>query len=169
MYYFDRSCLGWVLPFPITSLYLANAGIPLFTQSIIYQIALLVPIIVIEAYVHKKLLPVTVIKAVGVSLSTNLISTLVGGLLILFLSGTLLGVPVQPGDFPFLPLEIMITLIPLFFFSFIQEVFLGAFGLKGIERKKVNKSFLVANAFTYLMLEVLAISQLVKGYIEGRG
>jgi len=63
----------------------------------------------------------------------------------------------------------MITLIPLFFFSFIQEVFLGAFGLKEIERKKVNKSFLVANAFTYLMLEVLAISQLVKGYIEGRG
>jgi hypothetical protein len=48
-------------------------------------------------------------------------------------------------------------------------VFIGGFGLKGIIKKQVNKSFLMANAFIYLMLEILAISQLVKGYIEGRG
>ena len=163
------SCFGFLLHLKITSLYLANAGIPLFSQSIIYQILLLVPIILIEAYVHKKILKLTIIKAICVSLSTNLISTIIGGLLIIFLSGTFLGVPVQPGDFPFLPLEIMITLIPLFFLSVIQEVFIGGFGLKGIIKKQVNKSFLIANAFTYLMLEILAISQLVKGYIEGRG
>ncbi len=163
------SCTGLLWPLKIPSLYLANAGVPLFSQSIFYQIVLLVPIIVIEAYVHKKLLKVTIIKASYISLSTNLISTIIGGLLIIFLSGTFFGVPVQPGDFPFLPLEIMITLIPLFFLSVIQEVFIGGFGLKGIIKKQVNKSFLMANAFTYLMLEILAISQLVKGYIEGRG
>lgn len=162
-------CFGLLLHSKITSLYLANAGIPLFSQSVIYQIVLLVPIIVIEAYVHKKLLKVTIIKAICVSLSANLVSTIIGGLLIIFLSGTFLGVPVQPGDFPFLPLEIMVTLVPLFFFSVIQEVFIGGFGLKGIGKDKVNKSFLMANAFTYLMLEVLAISQLAKEYIEGRG
>jgi len=70
------SCFGLLFHSKITSLYLANAGVPLFSQSIIYQIVL---------------------------------------------------------------------------------------------KDKVNKSFLMANAFTYLMLEVLAISQLVKGYIEGRG
>jgi hypothetical protein len=163
------SCFGLLLPSKITSLYLANAGVPLFSQSIFYQIVLLVPIIVIEAYVHKKLLKVTIIKASYISLSTNLISTIIGGLLIIFLSGTFFGVPVQPGDFPFLPLEIMITLLPLFLFSVIQEVFIGRLGLKGIIKKQINKSFLIANTFTYLMLEVLAISQLVKGYIEGRG
>jgi hypothetical protein len=31
----------------ITSLYLANAGIPLFSQSVFYQICLLIPIIAI--------------------------------------------------------------------------------------------------------------------------
>ncbi len=163
------SCFGLLLHLKITSLYLANAGIPLFSQSIIYQNLLLIPIILIEAYVHKKLLNITITKAICVSLIANLISTIIGGLLIIFLSGTFLGVPVQPSDFPFLPLEIMITLIPLFFLSVIQEVFIGGFGLKGIIKKQVNKSFLMANAFIYLMLEILAISQLVKGYIEGRG
>lgn len=153
----------------ITSLYIANAGVPLFSQSIFYQIVLVIPIIAIEAYVHKKLLEITIIKAIYISLVANFISTIIGGLIIIFLSGTFLGVPVQPGDFPFLPLEIMVTLIPMFFFSLILESSLGAFVLKGIKKNNLNKSFLIANAFTYLMLEVLAISQLVKGYIEGRG
>jgi len=39
-----------------TSLYLANAGIPLFSPSVLYQIILLIPIIAIEAYIHKRLL-----------------------------------------------------------------------------------------------------------------
>src|SRR6476661_1986289 len=45
-----------------TSLYLANAGIPLFSQSVFYQIILLIPIIAIEAYIHKKLLNLRVLK-----------------------------------------------------------------------------------------------------------
>ena len=163
------SYLGLLWHLKITSFYIANAGIPLFSQSISYQIVLLVPIIAIEAYVHKKLLELTIIKAIYVSFFANFISTIIGGILILFISGTFLGVPVQPGDFPFLPLEIMVTLIPMFFFSVILESFPGAFVLKGTKKNKLNKSFLIANAFTYLMLEVLAISQLVKGYIEGRG
>ena len=47
-----------------TSLYLANAGIPLFSQSLLYQIILLIPIIAIEAYIYKKLLELSIIKAV---------------------------------------------------------------------------------------------------------
>jgi hypothetical protein len=163
------SFTSWLWHLKITSFYLANAGVPLFSQSIAYQIILLLPIIAIEAYIHKKLLNLTLIKAIYVSFAVNLISTIIGGLSIVFLSGIFLGVPVQPGDFPFLPLEIMVTLIPLFLFSVLLESFIGAFGLKGIEKNKVNKSFLIANALTYLMLEVFAISQLVKGYIEGRG
>jgi hypothetical protein len=158
-----------------TSLYLANAGIPLFTQSVFYQIILLVPIIAIEAYIHKKILNLRILKAIFIAFITNIISTIGGGFIIVFI-GAFIGeivfhtsVPVQPGSFPFLPLEIMITLIPMFVFSVVLELFIGCLGLKIIEKGKVNKLFVSANFFTYLMLEILAVTQLVKGYIEGRG
>ena len=51
-----------------TSLYLANAGIPLFSQSILYQIILLISIIAIEAYIHKRLLELSIIKAIFIFL-----------------------------------------------------------------------------------------------------
>ncbi|WP_333457652.1 hypothetical protein [Microcoleus sp. herbarium5] len=158
-----------------TSLYLANAGIPLFTQSVVYQIVLLIPIIAIEAYIHKKLLNISILKAIFMAFITNIISTIGGGFIILCI-GAFIGhivfhttVPVQPGSFPFLPLEIMITLIPMFLFSVLLELFIGNFGLKRIEKYQVNKSFIIANLFTYLMLEILGFTQLVKGYSEGRG
>ncbi|MEG4029321.1 MULTISPECIES: hypothetical protein [unclassified Microcoleus] len=158
-----------------TSLYLANAGIPLFTQSVFYQIILLIPIIAIEAYIHKKLLNLSILKAIFIAFITNIISTIGGGFIILCI-GAFIGhivfhttVPVQPGSFPFLPLEIMITLIPMFFFSVYLESLIGSWGVKKIEKSQVNKSFFIANLFTYLMLEILAFTQLVKGYIEGRG
>ena len=162
--------------FHLKSILLANAGVPLFSQSVVYQTLLLIPIIAIEAYVHRKLLAISVGKAVWVAFSTNVISTLVGGLFVVLSIGAFLGtvlfgstVPVQPGSFPFLPLEIIVTLIPLFLFSVVVESFIGSFSLRKIDHKKVRRSFLIANAFTYLMLEILATTQLIKGYIEGRG
>ena len=162
--------------FHLKSILLANAGVPLFSQSVIYQTLLLIPIIAIEAYVHKKLLEISIGKAVWIAFSTNVISTLIGGLFVVLSIGAFLGtvlfgssVPVQPGSFPFLPLEIIVTLIPLFLFSVVVESFIGSFSVRKIDHKKVRRSFLIANAFTYLMLETLAITQLVKGYIEGRG
>lgn len=162
--------------FHLKSILLANAGVSLFSQSVIYQTLLLIPIIVIEAYVHRKLLETSVGKAVLVAFSTNIISTFVGGLLVILPIGAFLGtilfgstVPVQPGSFPFLPLEIIVTLIPMFLFSVVVESFVGSFSLRKVDHEKVRRSFLIANAFTYLMLEILAITQLVKGYIEGRG
>ena len=162
--------------FHLKSILLANAGVPLFSQSVIYQTLLLIPIIAIEAYVHKKLLEISIGRAVWIAFSTNVISTLVGGLFVVLSIGAFLGtvlfgssVPVQPGSFPFLPLEIIVTLIPLFLFSVVVESFIGSFSLRKIDHKKVRRSFLIANAFTYLMLEILAITQLIKGYIEGRG
>ena len=157
-------------------LYLANSGIPLFSQSVFYQVLLLLPIIAIEAFIHTKILGIPARKASLMALSTNFISTMGGGLLLLlplgaFLGNLLLGssVPVQPGSFPLLPIEIMVTLIPMFFFSVALEYGIGLLSLKKIDRVKVRRSFFIANAYTYLMLETLAFSQLIKGYIEGRG
>jgi hypothetical protein len=158
-----------------TACYLANAGIPLFTQSVQYQFLLLVPIIVIEAYAHKKILNLTVTKAASLASLVNVISTLGGGFLILCF-GALIGqilfgstVPVQPGDFPFLPIEIMITLVPMYFATVALESFIGKFLLKKFKYHDVKRSFAIANVLTYGMLEMLAITQLIHGYIQGRG
>ena len=131
-----------------SSLYLANAGIPLFSQSIFYQILLLIPVIVIEAFVHKKLLKTTIKKAMLVALSTNIISTIVGGLFVVLPIGALIGtivfgstVPVQPGSFPFLPLEVIVTLIPMFLFSVVLESLLGRSRFKAVEQGKVKQHF----------------------------
>jgi hypothetical protein len=159
--------------FYFRSIFLANAGIPLFSQSLFYQVFLLIPIILIEAYIHRKLLKTGILKAVWVAVSTNVVSTVIGGLLVVLPIGAFIGtilfgstVPVQPGSFPFLPLEIIFTLIPMFFFSMVVESFMGSFSLKKVDHRKVKQSFLIANGLTYLMLEVLAITQLIKGYLE---
>jgi len=68
-----------------TSLYLANAGIPLFIQSVFYQIILLIPIIAIEAYIHKILLKLSIIKDIFISFVTNILSTIGGGFIIVFI------------------------------------------------------------------------------------
>lgn len=156
-------------------LYLANSGIPLFIQSVRYQFLLLLPIIAIEAYIHQKILKIHIVRAIYISSVSNIFSMLVGGVIVLIF-GAFIGqiifqtaVPVQPGAFPFLPLEIMVTLIPMFFISVFLELFVGSSRLKAIEKSKVKRSFLIANAFTYLMLIVLATIQLIKGYAEGRG
>ncbi|WP_204150795.1 hypothetical protein [Leptolyngbya sp. CCY15150] len=63
----------------------------------------------------------------------------------------------------------MVTLIPMFFLSVAIESWLGRWRLKTLDRRKVNQSFWVANAFTYSMLEVVAIAQLIQGYLKGLG
>ncbi|MEB3277886.1 MAG: hypothetical protein VKK42_03050 [Lyngbya sp.] len=145
----------------ITSLYLANSGVPLFTQSIFYQVILLIPIIFIEAFVHRKILKLKIYRSISIAFSTNFISTFTG-VLLLFIVGQ--AYCCLPFSFPLLPLELIVTLIPMFFFSFWLESIVGFMVLKKREKQIIHQSFLKANLFTYLMLETLAITQLIRGY-----
>ncbi|MCT7992042.1 hypothetical protein [Laspinema olomoucense] len=135
-------------------LYLANSGVPLFTQSITYQIILLVPIIVIESCIHGKILGLSKIHAVWLSFACNIVSTLAGLLFLIFLApiigSIVLGyyLPVSPGNFPFLPLEIMATLIPMFFGSVLLESWVGSFMVKTLPN---SKSFWIANGYIPLL------------------
>jgi hypothetical protein len=149
-----------------SSLYLANSGVPLFSQSIFYQFFLLIPIIVIEAYIHRIILKLRITRSLSISFSTNLISTLVGGL---FLTMSFSRYCCLPHSFPVLPLELMVTLVPMFFLSILIESTIGHLTLKKVEKSQINRSFFKANIYTYLMLEILAVTQLIKGYLEGYG
>lgn len=156
----------------VTTLYLANAGVPLFTQSLFYQGLLLIPIMVIEAYVHRRWLGISFWQAAKVSFGANLISTFVGGLLIALPLGIWLGqiwlgttAPIRAGAFPLLPLEFILTLIPLFFLSVFLEFWVGRFRLKGLGKGRLLGSVWAANGLSYLMLLTLALTQLVRGYL----
>ncbi|HIK31827.1 MAG TPA: hypothetical protein IGS31_10865 [Oscillatoriales cyanobacterium M4454_W2019_049] len=63
----------------------------------------------------------------------------------------------------------MVTLVPMFLMSVLLEAALGHLALKQVDRSQILPSFVRANIFSYIMLETLAIAQLIKGYIEGRG
>jgi hypothetical protein len=145
----------------LTSVYLANSGVPLFTQSIFYQVLLLIPIIFIEAFIHKKILKLKISRSISVAFSTNFISTFAGGSLLLIAGSIYCCLPYS---FPLLPLELIVTLIPMFFFSFLLELIIGSVVLKEREQKIIHQSFFKANLFTYIMLETLAITQLIRGY-----
>ncbi|MEL6468781.1 MAG: hypothetical protein AAFQ74_03565 [Cyanobacteria bacterium J06623_4] len=156
----------------VPTFYLANAGVPLFSQGVFYQTLLLIPIIAIEAYVHRQVMGIKLGRAVWVSLSANVISTL-GGIVVILPLGALLGhlllgttVPVSPGAFPMVPLEIAISLLPLFVFTVLLERFIGVFSLHKVVRKRVRRSFLLSNGLTYLILEGFAIALLLKGFAQ---
>ncbi|ERT08288.1 putative membrane protein [Lyngbya aestuarii BL J] len=145
----------------LPSVYLANSGVPLFTQSIFYQVLLLIPIIFIEAFIHRKILKLKIYRSISIAFSTNLISTFIGVLLLLIAGSIYCCLPFY---FPLLPLELIVTLIPMFFVSFLLELALGYIVLKEVEKTRIHQSFFKANLFTYLMLETLAITQLIRGY-----
>lgn len=149
----------------ISSTYLANSGIPFFTQSITYQVYLLIPILIIEAYIHRKILKLGMARSISIALSTNIISTLLGGTFFVLLSSSYCCLPYS---FPLLPFELIVTLIPMFFISVLLEAAMGHLTLKQVDRSQILPSFVRANIFSYIMLETLAIAQLIKGYIEGR-
>jgi hypothetical protein len=144
--------------------YLANSGIPLFSLNVVYQIMLLIPIIIIEAYIHRKILQISVIQSSLISVLTNLISTIVGGFFFICFGVFIAPFIVQgttSSNFPFSSLTIIITLIPMFYFSVFLEVLIGQLMLKKVAGKQIKKTFFIANAFTYMMLEIMAITQLI--------
>lgn len=155
------------------TLYLANVGVPLFTQSLFYQGLLLIPIMAIEAYAYWRWLGISRWQAVRVSFGANLISTFVGGLLIALPLGIWLGqlwfgntAPIRGGAFPLMPIEFILTLIPLFFLSFFLEFWVARFRLKGLSKGRLLRACLAANGVSYLLLLTLALTQLVRGYLR---
>lgn len=164
---------------PLWHFPLANAGVPLFTYSLIYQLLLLIPIILVEAYVHRRILNISRTTAIIISFLTNMVSTFIGGILMLLL-GVAIGVlifdnpiTVPEPRFLFTRLEIIVSLIPLFIMSVVFESLVGLSILrverffsnrKPIPMRKIIKSFIVGNGLTYLMLTALGVTYLIRGY-----
>jgi hypothetical protein len=159
--------LSSVLP-----LYLANSGIPLFTQGTQVQVLLFIPIFIIEAYIHHRQLPISWLRAIETSLTTNIISTLGGGILIL-LTGILVGdvlfqtsVPVPGGGLITYPLELILTLPIMFLVSVGIEGGLGRLRFRTLDSAQVSRSFWLANGVSYIVLEAIAFGFLLRDLIR---
>lgn len=143
----------------------ANVGVPLFTNFALYSWLLLIPIIGIEAYVLRKRLAVTVIRACSVSGLANVASTLLGTVAVLG-TGLLLAsldiseLPGAMGD-----ITVLFALIPCFFLSVWIETLVGAPLLRKFSREDIRAVFHLANRFSYAMLAIVPIARLVKSAI----
>lgn len=141
-------------------LYLANSGVPLFTGNLYYQVILLIPIIAVEAYALKKLLEISVLKAIFVSLINNILSTIIGffvWFLLLFLLAFIVPMNTMMTDSnQVLNRAVILLLIPMFFLSWFLEFYTALASFR-FSREKLNKAVFQANFYSYLMLEVFAI------------
>lgn len=149
--------------------YLADVAIGLFEYTYSYYYILLIPIIIIEACVHKIVLKIGFSKALFGSIITNFFSTFVGLYIGMFISEILPGVGRRTSVLQF-AIQVIIQLIPMCYVSFLLEAKLGKWYLSLFDKnsdsptksvfwknKDVARSFLWANIYSYLMLALTAI------------
>lgn len=143
---------------------LANAGVPLFTINLFWQILLLIPICAIEIFIYRQRLSINLCQSCKISVLVNLLSTALGVMIVMGLG--LLGAGLADSDSPplnidelmvFLLLRVM-GLLGMGFLSIQVESWGGLRLIKGIERKVVQRSFLTANTASYLFLAVVMLS-----------
>ena len=143
----------------------ANVGVPLFTTFILYTFLLLIPIIVIEAYVIKLRLEVSDGRALQAAALVNIASTILGTVAVLVLEFLLVFANIELYTGAMLDIAVLIALVPSFYLSVWLESLFGSFIVEGFSRKQIWDVFFLANLFSYAMLGILAIASLIKNAI----
>ncbi len=155
------------------SLPLANIGVPLFTTNVFWQISLLIPIILIELFFYEKTLKINLFTALKISFITNIFSTFLG-VVIIFVFAVFGGMidfsrpPLDSSSFNLFVIFRFVGLLMMWITSAQAEYWLGLRLLKGTERKIIKKSFLKANALSYLFLAIVMTTSIVVSLSEAR-
>jgi hypothetical protein len=137
---------------------IANAGVPLFTTNVYWQVILLIPIVLIELLVHRQILKIRFLRSLKLSLLTNLLSTLIG-FIVVFAFAFLFGVsdsfhpPLDTRLTQFLVLRTVGFLL-MGLISVRSEYWLGSRLCKEVTKEKLKKSFLTANILSYILLAI---------------
>lgn len=152
---------------------LANAGVPLFTSNLLWQVILLIPIILIELLIHKNILKISLRQSLLISSITNFYSTLVG-LIIVIIFGFLLGV-IDSSNPPLDDRFNRFIIFRLLGFLIMGVISIGteyAFGLRfmqgRVEKSIVKKSFLMANISSYLLLTSVMVLSFTMSFLEAQ-
>lgn len=147
----------------------ANVGVGVFLNYVVYAWFLLIPIIGIEAYVLGKRLDISAGRAVGVAVMANIASTLLGSVIVFIVSFivSLRGLEVRPGAWE--DVSMLFILVPCFFLTAWSEAILSYPHLKPHSRQQVMEVFYLANGFTYALLTIVPVANLIKNaMISGR-
>jgi len=147
----------------------ANVGVGVFLNYVIYAWLLLIPIMGIEAYVLGKRLDISAGRAVGVAVLVNIASTFLGSVIVIVVSHTLYltGLKVLRGAWE--DVSMLFILVPCFFLTVWFETMIGYRFLKQVSREQVWDVFYLANGFTYALLTIVPIANLIKNaMISGR-
>ena len=160
-----------MLQLSFSSPLLANAGVPLFSANIFWQIVVLIPIFLIELFVHRKFLKTSTLKSLRISITTNILSTLAGILSLfvfapLFLAYDDFSPPLNSSSLPKFVLLRLMGLLFMWFISVWIEYWSGLFLTPRIEKKVIKKSFLIANTLSYLFLAVVMASTMTTSLLR---
>lgn len=163
---------------------LANVGLPMLVWTMPVMIVALLPIIVIEAYVIKKICALQIKKSLIYSGIANLVSTFTGiptSYIILVVTHIPLAsalssmTEINPWTDVFInflwmsPLSeawmymvaMMILLVPFFFVSWWTEYFVVQKLNKSLEKKLLKTAFFKANLLTYALLMLYPITEII--------
>ncbi|MEM8638305.1 MAG: hypothetical protein AAGG51_05810 [Cyanobacteria bacterium P01_G01_bin.54] len=156
-----------LLPSGFMGLPLANAGVPLFTTNLYWQVILLIPIGLIELWVHRKILKIRLLTAAKIAIATNISSTLIGVLLLFAIAplGLFDVIAAPAADNTRLVYWVGVRLLGGVLMGGLSvglEGWLGSWLIKGSKKNRRWRSFLWANTFSYLFLMVaIALHTLV--------
>lgn len=167
------------------SVALANAGVPMIFLSFPVMLFALIPIILIEARVLKKILEITYKKAIVPSGVVNLVTTIIGfplswglllGLELLTTSGSCgpgfsnIGTsivtviiesawicPWENYLYWLIPVAFIISLIVAFFVSVLVEYLILKKIFKDFDKQKIKKGVWIANFVSYSFLVILSL------------
>ena len=156
----QRKHLLFIFFFP--SLAHANVGVPLLMHWEHMQFFLLVPIILVEMCVYRKLLKLKWLKSVWHSLTANLASTFLGLIVAISISVPLYFVHIG---------GTWVTATMLLYFAFIYPFYrLSVWSEFWVIGRKVMHSELlysvrIANRFSYSLIAITLLSSIAKSYI----
>jgi len=147
----------------------ANVGVGVFVNYVVYAWFLLIPIMGIEAYVLGKRLDISAGRAVCIAIGANIASTFLGSVFVLIFSLilSLSGLNVRPGAWA--DVSMLFILVPCFLSTVWIETVMAHPYLKQYSREQVWDVFYLANGFTYALLTIVPIANLIKNaMISGR-
>ena len=144
-------------------------GVGVFLNYVVYAWFLLIPIMGIEAYVLGKRFDISVCRAVGIAIGVNIASTLLGSVFVIIVSLilSLTGLNVRPGAWE--DVSMLFILVPCFLSTVWIETVIAHPYLKQHSIEQVWDVFFLANGFTYALLTIVPIANLIKNaMISGR-
>jgi hypothetical protein len=138
-------------------------GIPVGAFSLAWSVLLLVPVIFAEGWVLHSDLKISYGRALGTATPANILSTLLGGVLAIFVT-----IPLMAPDTAASAVVQLVLFIPLFYLSRAIESRYSRWSLNRLDPAEVRRSVHRANLVSYAMLVIFVITRFLKSwYVNG--